>query len=99
MNPFHSLSCRHRGTAGCQRRCGDRPKRGGHRRGPREGDATTTTIDRSALDALRAEELALSKADAECSAETTGPVLEEVRPEYEQRFLDSHPELANQAEG
>ncbi len=67
--------------------------------GPSSDGETTTTVDQSALDALKAEELALSKADADCATDTLDPVLDEVRPELEQRFLGEHPELANQAEG
>lgn len=65
-----------------------------------EGDGVTSfaiggdDIDQAALATLRDEEIALAVADWKCQDETGyADVEDDIRAEYEQRFLDEHPDL------
>jgi hypothetical protein len=63
------------------------------------GPPSTTIKDPEALKALQAEEMAIAKADIECTKKHTEKVFAEVLREREQAFLDANPELAERAAG
>lgn len=65
-----------------------------------EGDGVTRfaiggdDIDQAALATLRDEEITIAVADGKCQDETGyAEVEDEIREEYQQRFLDEHPDL------
>ena len=68
-----------------------------------EGDGVTRfaiggdDIDQAALATLRDEEITIAVADWECQDDTGYMKVEdEVREEYQQRFLDEHPDLTSE---
>ena len=60
------------------------------------GDDPNATYDQEALEELRQEEIRIATASFECAKDTIAEVEPKVREEYEQQFLEDHPELAGQ---